>query len=242
MSHKIVLITLVSVCMTTNTTAAPNVVELALRSIGSGSLAEMKRRIFSLPISACEAEDTLRIISSQTRMQRESRITEGPLLRRVARIIKPIIALHNRSERVELFLYHDDFPGASVWMGCVLAISDALAKCLRDDELAGIVAHEMAHAYFMNEFRKARNNHDQLAMRIVELKCDAVAMLTLKLLGHDPADHLRALRRLTDITRLNGYTSLDTRSHPSIEERSQFAQRFIKLLATDAIDRERRVA
>jgi len=215
--------------MTSNATAAPNAVELALQSIGSGSAAEMKNRIFRLPISVCEAEDCPRAISSLPQVKRESRITEGQLLRRVERIIKPVIEFHNRSNRIELFLHHDDFPSASVWMGCVLFISDALANTLRDDELAGIVAHEMAHAYFMVEIRKARKNSDQLAMRVIELKCDAVAMLTLKLLGHDPADYLRALCRMNDITKRNGYT-IDFWSHPSIGERSQFAQRFIKLL------------
>jgi hypothetical protein len=117
-----------------------------------------------------------------------------------------------------------------VWRGCVLVISDALAAPLDDDELAGIVAHEMGHAYFMIEISNARKRGDRQAMKIVELKCDAVAMLSLKLLGHDPADHLRGLRRVNDLTRTHGFNPLDG-VHPSIGERRRFAERYLKLLA-----------
>jgi hypothetical protein len=66
-------------------------------------------------------------------------------------------------------------------------------------------------------------------MRIVELKCDAVAMLTLKLMGRNPAEWLSDLRKVTDLTRHNGYELTDP-SHPSLVERAQFAQRFNNLL------------
>lgn len=134
--------------------------------------------------------------------------------------------------QIKRYLKKTHFPRASVWMGSVLVISDSLADPLSDEELAGIVAHEMAHTYFMVETTKAREHGDQQAMRIVELKCDAVAMLTLKLLGHDPADHLKGLRRVTNLTRRNGYNnSINSWDYPSSEDRAQFAQRFIKLLA-----------
>jgi Zn-dependent protease with chaperone function len=148
-------------------------------------------------------------------------------LRRVERVIRPVLELHGHSDKIELFLYQDYFPSAMVWRGCVLVISDALADHLSDDELAGIVAHEMAHAYFMFETTMARKHRDGQARRIVELQCDAVAMLTLKLMGRDAADYVKALHRIRAITK--GHVRID--SHPSIGERVQFAQRFIKLLA-----------
>jgi hypothetical protein len=227
----VVLITILSLVMTPTTAAATDVVDLALQGIGAGSTTEMKSRIFSLPFSVYGEEDYPRAIASLPQSIRESRISEGELLRRVESIIGPVLELHGHNDRIELFLYHDRFPRASVWMGCVLIISDALADPLHDDELAGIVAHEMAHAYFMIETIKARRRGDQQVMRIVELKCDAVAMLTLKLLGHDPADHLRGLRRVTSLTRRNGYIRpIDFWDYPTIGERAEFAQRFIRLL------------
>jgi hypothetical protein len=207
--------------------AAPGVVELALEGIGGGSVAEMKSRIFSFPFSVYGAEDFPTAIASLPQSSRGNKITQGTLLRRVERVIRPVLELHGRRDKIELFLYRDDFPSAMVWMGCVLVISDALANQLSDNELAGIVAHEMAHAYFMIETLRARKHRDGQAMRIIELKCDAVAMLTLKLLGLDAIDYVRALQEISAIT--NGHVRID--SHPSFGERVQFAQRFIKLLA-----------
>ncbi|HJX91523.1 MAG TPA: hypothetical protein VJ372_13565 [Pyrinomonadaceae bacterium] len=229
MSRKLALITVLSLLVTHTTTAAPDIVDLALQSIGTGSVIEMKSRILGLPFSVCGAEDHRQAIASLSPLIRESRVSGGKLLRRVENIIRPVLELHGRSDDIELFLYQDKFPQAMVRRGCVLVISDALAAPLHDDELAGIVAHEMGHAYFMIETINARKHGDRQTTRIVELKCDAVAMLSLKLLGHDPADHLRGLRRVDDLTRTNGYNTLD-RDHPSIGERARFAQSFIKLL------------
>jgi hypothetical protein len=190
---------------------------------------EMKGRIFSLPFTVFGASDFRRAIESLPKSIRESRITEGKLLRRVERLTSPVLDLHRRSNKVELFLYQYQFPRALVWKGRILVISDSLADSLYDGELVGIVAHEMGHAYFMDETVVAQKNGDDQTMRIVELKCDAVAMLTLKSMARDPTDWLQGLRRVIDFTRHHGYESTDP-SHPSIVERGQFAQRFIKLL------------
>lgn len=222
----VVLITTLSLVITPTTAKATGIVDLALQSIGPGSTAEMKSRIFSRAFSVYGAEDYPRAIASLPQSVRESRITRGRLLQRVERAIGPVLELHGHSDKIELFLYSDYFPVAMVWRGCVLVISDVLADHLSDDELAGIVAHEMAHAYFMTETTNARKQGEGQAGRIVELKCDAVAMLTLRLMGRDAADYVKALHRITDITK--GHVKIS--SHPSLGERIQFAQRFIKLL------------
>lgn len=228
---KVALLTILLLVMTTTRTAATGLVDAALQDIGSGSIADMKGRIFSLSFSVHSAEDSRQAISSLPQRIRESKISQGALLRRVERVVGPVLRLHGRSDKNELFLYRDRFPRASVWLGCVLLISDALAESLRDEELAGIVAHEMAHAYFMMETIKARKHADKQAMRIIELKCDAVAMLSLKLLGHDPSDYLKGLRIVTSVTRRNGYnTSINSWDYPPIGERAEFAARFIRLL------------
>jgi hypothetical protein len=230
MSRKLALITILSLLVTRTTTASPSLVDLALQSIGGGSVTEMKSHMLSLPFCICGPEDIRRAVAALPSSIRKTRVSEGKLFRRVENIIRPVLELHGRLNRIELFLHGDHEPHAMVWQRCVLIISESLAQALHDDELAGIVAHEMGHAYFMVETIKARNYGDKQALKIVELKCDAVAMLSLKLLGHDPADHLRGLLRISDLVRWEGYTRLSSRDHPSIEERAQFAQRFLKLL------------
>ena len=88
MSRKLVLITLLSLLLTRTATAAPGVVDLALQDVGGGSVAEMKSRIFSLPFTVYDAKDYRPAIASLPQSIRESRISEGQLLRRVESILR----------------------------------------------------------------------------------------------------------------------------------------------------------
>jgi len=105
--------------------------------------------------------------------------------------------------------------------------------------LTGIVAHELAHLYFMDEMAAAQKTNDERRMKVIELKCDAVAMLSLKLLGGDPAYHIRGVKRVVNLLHSNksssvpyiAQSSYELKTHPSVVERAVFAQRFVKLLA-----------
>jgi predicted Zn-dependent protease len=161
---------------------------------------------------------------------REERIGQGKLLQRVERVFRQMLKLHGRAGQVELFLFHDDVPKAMLWRECVLVISDGLADPLYDEELAGIISHELGHSYFVDEMAAAQQTRDARTMRLVELKCDAVAILSLKLMGYKPTSYLKGLQRAQIINKRMSLTSLSRstfRSHPDEVERAQFAQRFI---------------
>lgn len=67
-------------------------------------------------------------------------------------------------------------------------------------------------------------------MRAVELKCDAVAMITLRVLGKDPGQLIKGLQRITVMTKCKSNQSSNYWTHPQIAEREVFAHRFIQLL------------
>lgn len=230
MLKKMLFVTILSLELTT-AAATQGIVELALSEIGTESADEMKTRMFGIPITVLDSESCRRAMKALPDSIRDHRISEGKLLRRVERIIKPVLQLHRRTEEIELFLYRDDIPKGMLWMGCVLILSDSLADLLYDAELMGIVAHELAHSYFVDELVTAQRTKDDRAMRLVELKCDAVAMLSLKVLGSNPAHHFRGLQRImTMLGQGVGSWKKADKTHPSIVERAQFAQRFVKLL------------
>jgi len=205
-------------------------VELALAAIGSGPAEEMKRRLVSERLTVFDDAFRARALAALSASLRSQRITQGNLLRRVETIFNQVLRLYGRSGKLELFLYRNDLPSARLWRGCVVAISDGLAEPLYDDELAGILAHELGHSYFEDEMAEARRAQDALATRVVELKCDGVAILSLKLLGYDPAGYVRGLRRLQLISKRKGLSDGVFQSHPKLVERLKFSQRFIKSL------------
>ena len=231
MSRKIFYAFASLIVWTTSTVAAPNIVEAAFRGVAAESVTEMKDRIFRMPITVFSAGYRRQAIASLPEKVRLKRIRDGNLWRRVQGVTRPGLQLHSRANKLELFLYHDQVPVAMIWRGCVLAISDSLASSLSDDELAGIIAHELAHAYFMDETVAFEKSGDEEGLRVVELKCDAVAMLTLKLLGSDPVNFVNALRKITILVVSKDYIPNSWR-HPRLSEREKFSRRFIKLLNT----------
>lgn len=161
---------------------------------------------------------------------RAQRLTQGNLLRRVEAVFQKAVELHGRSGKIELFLFAQDAPLVQLWPGCVLMLSDSLTGELDDVELAGIMTHELGHSYFEDEMVAAQRRQDTRAMRLVELKCDAVAMVSLKLMGHNPGLYVRALNRLQAINKRQSRSRGFLQSHPELVTRARFAERLIKLL------------
>ena len=63
------------------------------------------------------------------------------------------------------------------------------------------------------------------------MKCDAVAILSLKLLNYEPALYLRGLQRIQVIIKRKSLSSGIFQSHPELVVRAQFSLRFIKSLS-----------
>ncbi len=96
-----------------------------------------------------------------------------------------------------------------------------------DEEIRGVVAHELAHEYVWDERVKAKAEKDGKLMRECELFCDAVAAFTLKEIGDEPASYGRILERLIIIGISAGNLTIrETDTHPSLDAR----QKLIKFL------------
>ena len=205
-------------------------VERALAAVGSGSARELKSRLFTDRITIFDEPWRQQALAALPNSLQQRRIIQGKLLTRVERIFQQTLELHSRGGQVELFFYEDAVPSARLWRGCVLLLASGLAEPLYDGELAGIMAHELGHSYFEDEMAAAQSTKDDRQMRIVELKCDAVAILTLELMGYEPAHYVRGLQRIEVIIKRRGRSSGILQSHPDLVLRLQFSQRFIKSL------------
>jgi len=208
--------------------------DLAWAAAGTGSADDMKGRLFTVNIPVLDAEFRAKALADLSNDVRAHRIGRGNLFRRAELILRQVAELQDRSSMtgVELFFYHDPVPAGYLWRGCIMVLSDALSDSLSDAELTGIVAHELGHAYFMGDAVAAKRSKKSSALRVVELKCDAVAIVSLKLLGHDPASFLRALQKIQLLLTRKKLSPRDPNSHPGLSERALFSQRLIQTMAS----------
>jgi hypothetical protein len=213
------------------TAKAATEVEQALAALGAGTMDELKRRLLTDRSVVLSADYRAQARAALPEKLVRARITQGALHQRVEAILQRVLHLLDRSGKVELWLYQADVPGALLWRGCVLLITDDLASSFYDSELAGILAHELGHANLMDEMAHARQTQDKQAMRVVELKCDAFAMLALKLLGYAPGFYLNGIKKLEALTLASGRAESYQQTHPDLATRAEFAKRFLKLLA-----------
>jgi len=79
----------------------------------------------------------------------------------------------------------------------VILVSANILPLLSKEEFAALVAHEVGHEYVWAEYGHAEERHDHARIRELELRCDGIAVLTLRRLGVDPQRLVRALQVLT---------------------------------------------
>jgi Peptidase family M48 len=163
------------------------------------------------------------IVATLPPQVRQRRITSQERQSRLERALQPVLAYHGRESKVEIVLFQDTIPFASLFGRAALLISTRLLAITNESELRGIVAHELAHEYRWLEAVEARRNRDYSQLREIELFCDAVAALTLRETGAGPLDYAAGLKHLVVWGEYFGNTSRDGGlSHPRLQERLVF--------------------
>jgi hypothetical protein len=134
--------------------------------------------------------------------------------------LQPVLTFHDRLDIVTIKII--DLARADVGLHArsILLLSRRALTLLSVAELQGIVAHEMGHDYFWNDYYDARQRHDRVALYEIELKCDGIAALTMKALRVDPdavGSGLQALARFNE-----ALAPINAANYPDFDERMQF--------------------
>jgi hypothetical protein len=143
--------------------------------------------------------------------------------------LRPLLVYHGRLDVVLVRVI--DVPQAAIalYARSVLLLSRVALKLLTPSELQAVVAHELGHEYFWDDYQRARAAGDVFALQEVELKCDGVAALSLAAVGLNTAALDSGVRRMTQFNRAIGATA-NAAAYPDVEQRSRF-QRAILALA-----------
>jgi hypothetical protein len=79
----------------------------------------------------------------------------------------------------------------------VILVSMHALPLVNDQEFAALVAHEIGHEFVWGDYEAAKQQRDQARIQELELRCDGIAVLTLRRLGIDPERLVRAVEMLT---------------------------------------------
>ena len=124
-------------------------------------------------------------------------IKSGAQVARLARLAAPVVRFHGAMKsRTVVFDYAT--PTVFTWKETFITFSTVAVDLLSDGEITALIAHEIGHLYFAEAIKAARAAKDDSQARIIELKCDLVALTTLTELKIEPANLISAIRKLID--------------------------------------------
>jgi hypothetical protein len=103
----------------------------------------------------------------------------------------------------------------------VLLITRHALSLVTQRELQAIGAHELAHEYFWKEFDTALNANDYERLQELELRCDGIAVMTLRSLDVDRSHLIHAAIKLTRYNERSGAAIMTSRQ-VSLERRITF--------------------
>ena len=237
MTRKILFATLVSIVLVAPAAEAADHVDLALQGLGSGPAEEIKNRIFSTPLTVIGPEFRAAAVVALPDVIRNGRITFGPVLRRAEKAFAQVLELYGRGGTIEIVLYKSADPAGNALEG-LCARHLRLARCPspgRGTEGSGRARSGPLLSW--KGWRRTRFEGYDLAMQVIEPSA-TVALLTLKLLGDDPAHTPERYQEVNNLMDKQGSREdtvnrkewrRATPYQPSIMERAQFKERFIKL-------------
>jgi hypothetical protein len=188
---------------------------------GKGDLGDYLKSIRPAGVSA---DRRARLVAS---IKKEDIVS--PSAQRQAKLdaLRAILAYHDRAG-VEVKILRLGLAWAGMLEGAVVVISEEAVDILTAEELQAVVAHELGHEYFASEYEAARQGKKYDKVKEVELRCDALAIITMKSLGLNPNSLLSGVSKLTKFNEGRG-----VRNNPnlvtSVDERRGFCESIIRL-------------
>jgi len=132
-----------------------------------------------------------------------------------------VLAYHTRRGVITFQII--DVPPAFIGLHerTVILVSPPALALVNKEEFAALVAHEIGHEYVWTEYQLAVRRGDSEHVRELELRCDGVAVLTLRRLGLKPERLIRAVEMLTWYNEQR-HLAVDWKEYVSRDERRSF--------------------
>jgi peptidase M48-like protein len=140
----------------------------------------------------------------------------------------PVLAYLERDVAIEVKILRLELAWAGLLGGAAVLVSEGAVDLLTAEELQAVVAHELAHEYFSDEYEAARNSKRYDTVKEIELRCDAISIVTMRGLRLDSGALLSAVAKLTKFNDRRGFPNSPNLA-PSAEERTNFSLAVVEL-------------
>jgi len=154
-------------------------------------------------------------------LRKEDIVIASPKAQAKLDALAPILKYHDRSSVIDLKVMRLNQAVVMFLAGAAVLISERALGMLTAEELQAVVAHELGHEYFWNEYEQARLNKQYEKMQEIELRCDGMAVITMNRLGLDPSHLITAI---TKLTKSHKGKLINPDSYVSLDERIRFIQ------------------
>jgi hypothetical protein len=185
----------------------------------------------SIRPAGVSADQRVRLVAS---IRKEDIVS--PSAQRQAKLdaLRPILAYHDRAG-IEVKILRLGLAWAGMLEGAAVVVSEEAVDVLTAEELQAVIAHELGHEYFAAEYEAARQNKQYDTVKGVELRCDAVAIITMRRLRLNPTSLISGVSKLTKFNEARG-----VKNNPdlvsSVDERRSFCQAMIKLIEASSAE------
>jgi len=136
--------------------------------------------------------------------------------------LQPVLQYLERDTVVEVKILRLGLAWAGFLEGAAVLISEEAIDLLTAEELQAVVAHELAHEYFSDEYEAARQNRRYDTVKEIEQRCDAISIVTMNELRLDAKALLAGVSKLTTFNERRGFPN-NPNLVPSVEERTNFS-------------------
>jgi hypothetical protein len=130
--------------------------------------------------------------------------------------LEPILKFYDRSGIIEPQVIADNettFVG--LYERSALLITQKAIDLFSKEEIQAVVAHELAHEWYWEEYRSARGLNQDDKVQEIELRCDGIAILALGRLRLSPSQLISALHKIgqydSNTSGANHYATSDER-------------------------------
>ena len=189
---------------------------------GKGDLGEYLKSIRPAGVSA---DRRARLVAS---IKKEDIVSPSAQRQAKLEALRPILAYHDRAG-IEVKILRLGLAWAGMLEGAAVVVSEEAVDVLTAEELQAVVAHELGHEYFAAEYDVARQSKQYDRVKEIELRCDAIAVITMRSLRLNPASLLSGVSKLTKFNEARGVKN-NPNLGSSVDERASFCRAMIRLI------------